>query len=304
MVKLSFIIVNYNTRDILKMCLDNLLGIWGNMEIIVVDNASSDGSSDMIEKEYSKTKEVILIKTKNNGIAAGCNLGVAKASGDYYIYIGTDAFPSRNSIKEIVEYMEDEKNKDVGIVTPKLVTRDGKIDWDAHRGLATPWSSLAHFFFLDRIFSKSKIFNKYFLGYKDFTKPHEIDVCIVHFMVMRKEVMDKVKKWDENFFVYGEDLDICYRTQKAGFKIMYLPNISVLHYKGVSVGRKETKDIKTVSNTSKETKRRMLTASVDAMKMFYKKHLEKKYPWILNKIVYFGIFCMRSVRLLFKSKIF
>ncbi len=304
MVKLSFIIVNYNTRDILKMCIENLLGIWGNMEIIVVDNASSDGSSDMIEKEYLKNKDIILIKTENNGIAAGCNLGVEKASGDYYIYIGTDAFPSRNSIKEIVEYMEDERNKDVGIVTPKLVTRDGKIDWDAHRGLATPWSSLTHFSFLDRLFPKSKIFNKYFLGYKDFTKPHEIDVCIVHFMVMRKEVMEKIKKWDEKFFVYGEDLDICYRTQKAGFKIMYLPNISVLHYKGVSVGRKETKDIKTVSNTSKETKKRMLTASVDAMKMFYKKHLEKKYPWILNKIVYFGIFCMRSVRLLFKSKVF
>jgi len=295
MKKVSFIIVNYNTRDLLEKCVANLLDGYKPSEIIVVDNASNDGSADNIKERFEK--KIKLIRTENNGITAGYNLGIKKATGDYYIFLGTDAFPTKEAIEKVVNFMEDEKNKNVGIATPKIVLRDGSLDMDAHRGLSTPWSSLTHFAKLDKLFPKSKLFARYFLTYKDFSMPHEIDVCISHLMCIRKETMDKLKKWDEDFWVFGEDLDICYRAQQLGYKIMYLSNIEVLHYKGAGVGRKETKDLVNASRISKESKRRLTLATTRAMKLFYKKHQEKKYPWVLNQIVYLGIFLMGKLRL-------
>ncbi len=294
MTKLSFIIVNYRTKDLLEKCVTNLLNVYENKEIIVVDNDSKDGSAEMIKETFGK--KVILIEAENNGISAGYNLGLEKATGDYYVYLGTDAFPDKLSIQELLDFMEDPKHNKVGICTPKLVLRDGSIDWDAHRGLISPWSSFCYFSGLSKVFSKSKFFNQYFLGYKDFSKPHEIDVCISHFMFMRKEVIEKMGKWDENFWVYGEDLDTCYRAQKAGYKIMYVSNVEVLHFKGATVGRKTSADVK--ANLSSSIKSRLSKGSVIAMELFYKKHLVKKYPIIVNLTVFLGISLMKKMRVL------
>ena len=118
-------------------------------------------------------------------------------------------------------------------------------------------------------------------------KPHEIDLCISHFMLVKREVFLKVGRWDEDFFVYGEDVDFCWRVKQAGFKIYYLPQFECLHYKGASVGiRKESADI---TGADPATKLRMKAGSVRAMRLFYQKHMYKKYPWILNKLVELGI---------------
>ncbi|OGC38836.1 hypothetical protein A3K42_01185 [candidate division WWE3 bacterium RBG_13_37_7] len=296
MKKISFIIVNYKTPVLLERCVENLLNIWPNKEIIVVDNDSQDDSVSLVKKRFGRNKEITLIEEPNNGISAGYNKGLEKATGDYYCYLGTDAFPSREAVEKLISYMEADENKDIGIVTPMLVLSDGSMDWDAHRGFSTPWSSFTHFAGLNLLFPKSKIFNQYFQGYKDFTKPHEIDVCISHFMLMRKEVIEKIGKWDEKFWVYGEDLDICYRTKKAGFKIMYLPDIKVLHFKGATVGRKYSKEVEGAANISQSIKNRLTKGTVIAMELFYKKHLAKKYPFFINWLVFLGIFLMKFVR--------
>ncbi len=293
MSKISIIIVNYNTKNILKDCLENLKEakeeFKEDLEIIVVDNSSSDGSADLVKENY---QDVLLIESENNGLAAAHNLALTRASGAYFLFMGTDAFPLKEDLITLVTYMG--KNLDVGLVTPKLVLRDGSLDMDAHRGLPTPWASFTYFTKLNRLFPKSKLFNSYFLGYKDFSKPHEIDLCISHFMFVRAKAQQDVGLWDEEFFVYGEDVDFCYRMKSLGWKIIYLPEVEVLHLKGVSIGtRKESRDLTTASD---ETKDRMRKETTRAMKLFYEKHMAQKYPSFINFLVLKGIDSLRVIR--------
>ncbi|PIR43004.1 glycosyl transferase family 2 [candidate division WWE3 bacterium CG10_big_fil_rev_8_21_14_0_10_32_10] len=282
MKKISVIIVNYNTKDILKQCLTNLLNIMSSLQIIVVDNGSNDGSYNMLKKDFPN---VVAIKSKNQGIAKGYNKALKKAQGDYYLFLGTDAFPTKKSLVGIVTYMENHSN--VGVCTAKLVLRDGTLDMDAHRGFPTPLAAITHFSRLNRLFPHSKFFNKYFLGYKNMAKPHQIDLCISHFMFVKNKVFNDVKMWDEDFFVFGEDVDFCYRVKQNGWKIMYLPQFEVLHLKGVSVGiRKSSGDITTASKKTKSNMRKHTTL---AMELFYKKHYQNKYPKIITLLILFGI---------------
>ena len=289
-MKVSVVIVNYNTSEQLKDCLNNLLSQGIELEIIVVDNASSDDSVEMVRTNFPNVK---LVEAKENkGLAHGSNLGLEVATGDYVLYLGSDAYPEKGVIDGMVEFMD--KNINIGISTCKLVLRNGSLDMDAHRGFPTPWASLTHFTKLNSLFPKSKFFNQYFLGYEDFTRPHEIDLCISHFMMVRKKVFDRVGRWDEDFFVFGEDVDFCYRVKKAGWKIMYLPQFTAIHYKGVSVGtRKGSQDI---SKASSETKVRMKRSTTDAMKLFYRKHYSGVYPKIIQSLVFLGIDLLSKLR--------
>lgn len=298
MKSLSIIINNYNTTKLLEECIKNLLSIKSDLvsdlhiDIIVVDSGSTDGSFENSHDIFLDS--IKIISSQNFGISHAYNLGMSQADGDYLLFLGTDAYPESGDIIKIFKFMED--NRQVGLATPKLVLRDGTMDEDCHRGESTPWSAITNFSYLNRIFPRSRVFNQYFMGYEDFDSRHEIGVCISHFMFIRAEVFKKIGKWDEDFFVYGEDLDICYRTKRAGYTIMYLGDISALHYKGVSVGRKETRDIKTAANSSKDTKKKMAGASVHAMGVFYKKHLVKLYPAPLNWLVFLGIFLLEKLR--------
>jgi GT2 family glycosyltransferase len=294
-MKLSCIIVNYNTRELLKDCIENLLQVKKEIpetEIIVVDNISTDNSVEMVEKTFGD--KVTLVRNPENKLPAGHNLGFKASKGDYIMHVGTDAYPTAFALKKLMEYMDN--HKDVGISTAKIVLRDGSLDMDAHRGVSTPWSSLMHWTYMDRLFPKSKLTNGYFLGYKDFSKPHEIDVCISHFMLVQREAYEKTGLWDETYFMYGEDLDFCYRMQEAGYKIMYIPTVEVLHFKGAGVGRKTTADLNNKSRRDKKHLAKVRTATIAAMKLFYKKHMEKKYPAPVNWLVYFGIYCLETFR--------
>ena len=145
MPKISIIIVNYNTRDVLRDCLNNLMAIpKPEKEVIVVDNGSTDGSAQMVKEDFPTA---ILVETENGGLAAGQNRGLEEATGEYILYLGTDAFPEKGTIAGTVDYLE-KAPSEVGIVTPKLVLRNGKPDMDAHRGFPTPWASCVFLRFL------------------------------------------------------------------------------------------------------------------------------------------------------------
>jgi GT2 family glycosyltransferase len=185
-------------------------------------------------------------------------------------------------------------NPSVAVATAALRLRDGTLDLDAHRGFPTPWASLTHFSGLNRLLPHSRRFNQYFLGDRDLQTPHEIDLCISHFMFTRRAVLAQLGGWDENFFLYGEDVDLCYRVKAAGYRIMYLPQFEVLHYKGASVGiRKQSSDITTASV---ETKLRVTALSTEAMARFYRKHLYQQYPRWVSYGVLQGIRLLGALR--------
>ncbi len=279
-IKVSAVIVNYNTKEILRDCLANLKRNSPSLEVVVVDNNSLDGSAKMVTQEFPEAR--LISFNKNKGLAAGNNAGLKKAKGEYVLFLGPDAFPESGAIEKIVAYMD--KNPEVGICVGKVSLRDGKLDKDSHRGFPTPWVALTHFSGLEKLFPESKLFGGYFLGHKDLKKIHEVDLCTSHFMFCRKKVFAEVGGWDEDFFVYGEDVDLCWRVKKAGWKIIYLPEAKVLHYKGVSVGiRKETEDI---TQATRETKEAMIRETTQAMLKFYKKHYQGK---IYNPLILLGI---------------
>ncbi|MBN1162614.1 glycosyltransferase family 2 protein [Patescibacteria group bacterium] len=298
MKKIDFVIVNYNTAELLKKCVDNLADIWPNMEIIVIDNDSSDGSREICE-EYSQKGKIRFIRSKNEGLASAHNKALNISKADYICYLGTDAFPTKDAIKKLFGFME--ISDGAGILSPKLVLRDGSIDWDAHRGFPTPLAAMTHFLSLDKLFFKSELFNQYFQGWKNLSKPHEIDACISHFMFTKGKIYEDGIKWDEDYFVFGEDIDFCYRVKEKGYKIYYLPQIEVLHYKGASIGRKQSKKIlgenKNIRRIPIETKVKMARASTEAMRLFYRKHYMDKYPMWITSVIFNVIRVLEFIRI-------
>lgn len=291
MPTVSVIIVSYNTCNLLQTCLQNLHNLQETDEIIVVDNASGDGSAQLVQSEFPAVKLIKL--PENRGLTVASNVGLAAAQGDYILYLGSDAYPNPGVIRGIQEYLA--LHPEVGVATAELRMRDGNRDMDAHRGFPTPWASLTHFSGLNRLFPKSARLNQYFLGDRDLTQPHEIDLCISHFLFAPRSLFDVVGQWDEDFFLYGEDVDFCYRVKAAGYKIMYLPQFTVTHFKGASVGvRKQTSDI---SQASTETKLRATQLSTKAMLLFYQKHMQQRYPWAVNTLVLTAIRFLGALRL-------
>jgi len=285
MIDLSIVIVSYNTIDFLKKCLESIFETAKDFsfEIIVVDNNSTDGSSKMVSENF---KNVNLIKnSKNLGFSKANNQGVKKSKGRFVLFLNADTLVYENTLKKMIDFMDITKN--AGASTCKLVLPSGNIDDASHRGFPTPWNAFSHFSGLSKTFGETKSFGGYNLGYLDFNTTHEIDALAGAFMLVRRNAGEEVGWWDEDYFFYGEDLDFCYKLKQNGWKIYYVPQVSILHYKGVSGGIK--KHSKHLSTADEKTRIKATSERFKAMKLFYKKHYEQKYPWIVKQLVYFGI---------------
>lgn len=288
MMDLSIIIVSYNTKRLLKECIDSVISASikpFNLEIIIVDNASTDGSIEILSNKY-KVLGIKLIENKENmGFSKANNLGVKEAKGRYLLFLNPDTVVNKNTLFEMIKFMD--KNKNVGVATCKVLLPDGKIDDACHRGFPTPWNSFYHFTGLSKLFPHSKMFSGYSLGYLDLNKNHEIDACAGAFMMVRREAGEEINWWDEDYFWYGEDLDFCYRLKNKGWLIYYFPQVTILHYKGVSGGLKESSRHLTIAD--EKIKKMATKARFDAMKIFYKKHYVNKYPFFINWFTMQGV---------------
>ncbi len=277
MFKLTVSIVNYNAGDYLIRCLESLETVEGEaeMEIYVVDNASSDESTKRAQELFPKIH--FILNQENAGFGKAHNQVLRIFKTEYILILNPDVEVKKGNISKMLQFMEEDP--DAGVATPEIVLPDGKIDLTAHRGLPTPWASFKYFVLKDD--------SLYHLTKADFSKPHEVDSVSGAFLLTRKSVLDKVGLFDEDYFLYAEDIDLCYRIKKAGFKIMYVPAVKVLHHKGVSSGLK--KHSLGITTANLETRKRSLDAFYETMKIFYKKHLAKNYPSFINWTVYLGI---------------
>lgn len=285
MVDLSIILVSYNTKTFIKEAIASVIATLDSIsyEIIVVDNNSTDGSVDMMRTEFPSVK--VVASKDNLGFGKANNRGVALSTGKYVLFLNPDTVTSPKSIKYIYDFME--AHPEAGAATCKLVMLNGEIDYATHRGFPTPWNSLAYFSGLTKLFPHVKIFSGYTQGWKDMNTVHEVDAIAGAFMFVRRTAGEEVKWWDEDYFFNGEDLDFCFNLREKGWKIFYVPDVSLLHYNGVSGGTK--KGTQNITTADIKTKQFITKHRFDAMKIFYKKHYQKQYPRFVTWLVYAGI---------------
>jgi GT2 family glycosyltransferase len=248
--------VNYNVKEFLLNLLHSIKKAASNIssEIIVIDNASDDGSAEVIKEKFPSVK--LIENKKNIGFGAANNQGLAVAAGDYLLFINPDCIVSENTFNKMISFFK--QNKDCGLAGCKILNSDGTLQLACRRSFPGPWTSFTKVTGLSNLFPKSKIFARYNLTYLDENKTYEVDAISGSFMMMRKEAYKKVGGFDEQFFMYGEDLDLCYRVQKAGYKVYYVHDTQIIHYKGESTKRSNLDETKLF---------------YDAMHKFVKKHL-------------------------------
>lgn len=296
MIDVSIIIVSYNTKDILVECLTSLsenISEKLSYEVIVVDNNSSDGTGERINlacrqagKQEFRMKNITLIENKENlGFSKANNIAIKEAKGKYILFLNSDTVMYKGTVETMARFMNE--HKDAGAATCRVDMPDGKLDDASHRGFPTPWNAFCHFSGLSKVFPKTQLFGGYNLTWMDMGKTHEIDACAGAFMIIRRVAGEQIGWWDEDYFFYGEDLDFCYMLKQHGWKVYFVPEVSILHYKGVSGGIKKISAEKTKAN--RETKLRVTKARFEAMRIFYRKHYEKKYPTFITWLVMQGI---------------
>jgi GT2 family glycosyltransferase len=286
-IDISVIILNFNTRDLTSVCIERLqksaLGTY-SMEIILCDNASSDGTVETVNKRFP---DVISIENgKNLGFAAGNNPGIKRAKGRYILLLNSDTEVEPNAIAGMIAFMD--SHAQAGAATCKLVLPNGAMDPACHRGFPTPWTSFTYLIKLEKLFPASTLFGEYHQGYKNLSTVHEVDCISGAFFLVRKEVIEKVGLLDEDFFMYAEDIDWAYRIKKAGWQVWFNPRVSVLHKKKQS-GRAHS-----------EKSRRVTTEIYFHTYnwLFYKKHYAKKYgpfmSFIINTLYSFRLFLLKQ----------
>ncbi|MFN0094469.1 MAG: glycosyltransferase family 2 protein [Dehalococcoidia bacterium] len=281
---LTVVILNYNTAGLLRQCLQSLRAPQGvAFKTIVVDNASSDDSCAIVREEFPSVQ--LIASPSNIGFSAGNNLALPYLEGRYVLFLNADTEVFPGTFGEMVRFLD--ANPDAAIASCRVDLKRGGLDKDCHRGFPTPWAAFTHFTGMNKAFPRSALFNRYYLGHLDLGVPHEVDAVVGAFLVLRREAAAEVGFWDEDFFFYGEDLDLCYRYKQAGWKVMFNPACSIVHYKGASSGfRKESAD---VTQAKYETRLRIARESIRAMRLFYTKHYSRTYPRPVREAVFFGL---------------
>ncbi len=292
-VELSIIIVNYNTETLLRDCLASVIkhARAVDYEIIVVDNASSDGSVAMVKKEFPKV--TCISNSENEGFSKANNRGVRLSQGRYVLFLNSDTLVPEKTLPEMCAFME--RTPEAGAATCFVELSDGSLDDAAHRGFPTPWNAFCHFSGIAKLFPKSLFFNGYNLGWRALDRIDEIDALAGAFMLVRRQAGIDAGWWDEDYFFYGEDLDFCFMLKQKGWKIYFVPDVRIKHFKGVSSGIKKISQ--NISPATLDGRKRVTEARFSAMEIFYKKHYLGKYPGPVTWFVIQGIRLMQVAAL-------
>lgn len=293
-VDLSIIILSYNTKDITIDAIKSIEENYpeevssGKFEVIVADNASPDGSFKAFQeyKKHTRIKFFHLVDNGGNiGFSAGNNKGIPYVKGDYVLFLNSDTIVYPKTLTFLLDFVR--SHPDAGAVSCQLINKDGAMDFNCHRGFPTPWNAFCFFSGLQRMFPKSKLFAGYTQGWKDVKTTHEVDALEGAFMLIPRNVGEKIGWWDEDYFFYGEDLQLCYDIKKLGYKIYYIGEVYIMHIGGAASGIKPKSQNVTTANIEGKTK--IQKARFDAMKIFFRKNYRKKYPVVLQWFVFFGM---------------
>lgn len=267
----SIVICNYNTSKILKNTLSSIYKNARNIsfEIIVVDDGSTDDSVGMINKYFPKIK--VIRNIENLGYSKSCNIGTKLAKGRYVLQLNSDVnFTKDTSIDLLIDFMN--KNPKIGICGCKIIRHDGSLDLPCKHAIPTLKNSFFQPFGLYKLFPKIKSIN-YYMTYLSDNEPARVG-GLGAFMLIRKKLIEQIGYMDEEFFIYCEDTDYCYRAIKAGWDIYYFPKVKVMHMHG---------------GTTNKFKLRALLLFHKGIFLYYNKHYSNKNFFLINLFVYAGI---------------
>lgn len=284
---LSIIIVHYKTLELSSNCLDSILK--SNLkdieyEIIVIDNASNDGSIEKIEMAFPEVK--IIRNVDNLGFSKANNQGIRASTGDTILLLNSDTVVEFNSLRESLRFLN--KHTNIGALGCKVLLPTGKLDPACKRSFPTPMNGIYHQLGLDDAYPNSERFGAYNLTYVDENKTCVVDCIMGAFMMLPKNVIETVGLLDEDFFMYGEDIDWCYRIKQSGYQIMYYPEVRIFHHKKASgIGKRNPK---------------VIAAFYDSMGIFYHKHYQDKYNALTKWLVITGTGILKKWAL-FKNRL-
>lgn len=260
-LKLSVIIVNYNVKYYLDQCIRSVLRAFEVMhtpaEIIVVDNHSADGSVDYLEKRYPQMlyPMVRFVRSAHNlGFARANNIAIRQSRGEYVLLLNPDTIVGEDTLKASVDFMD--AHGDAGAVGVRMLGAQGRRAMESRRGLPTPMVSFFKMLGFCNRWPHHRLFGKYYMGYLPWDEPCQIEVVSGAYCMLRRKALDEVGLLDEDFFMYGEDIDLSYRVLKGGYHNYYLP-VDILHYKGES---------------TQKSSFRYVHVFYEAMLIFFRKH--------------------------------
>ena len=271
-LKLSVIIVNYNVKYYLDQCISSVLRAFEVMkktsssdssvneevaEIIVVDNHSADGSVDYLEKRYPQMlyPMVRFVRSAHNlGFARANNIAIRQSRGEYVLLLNPDTIVGEDALKASVDFMD--AHEDAGSVGVRMLGAQGRRAMESRRGLPTPMVSFFKMLGFCNRWPHHRLFGKYYMGYLPWDEPCQIEVVSGAYCMLRRKALDEVGLLDEDFFMYGEDIDLSYRVLKGGYHNYYLP-VDILHYKGES---------------TQKSSFRYVHVFYEAMLIFFRKH--------------------------------
>ena len=283
---LSIIIVNYRTYDLTKQTIESVISKNHpfEFEIYVVDNNSQDGSLEKLQNDFYNEIKNELIKfipsQENKGFAYANNLALKQISSKYVLLLNSDTIIVDNCLEKCLEYLEN--HSEVGALGCKVVLPDGTLDKACRRSFPNVSVSFYRMIGLSRIFPNSPRFGKYNLCYLDDDGVYPIDCLVGAFMMVNSEAIKEIGLLDETFFMYGEDIDWCYRIKEAGWQIIYYGAAEIIHYKGSS---------------SQKQKSKLIYEFYRAMYIFYNKHYKKKHSILTTALTYVGIGLICGIKL-------
>ena len=279
MIDLTIVIVNYRVKYFLEQTLRSVQEALEGLqaEVYVIDNNSGD---DSIEHSRRLFPWVRFVENKNNvGFARANNQGIVAALGEFTLILNPDTVVTRASVHESIAWMRE--HNECGAVGVRMVDGNGGFLPESKRAFTTPWVSFCKIFGLSKLFPNSPVFAKYHLRYLNDREAHQVDILSGAFMMCRTDLLQSVGGFDEDFFMYGEDIDLCYRMVKTGKQNWYLP-VEIIHYKGES---------------TKKDSMRYVRVFYEAMLIFYRKHYPR-YSWICYPIVQLGVAVRASMAML------
>lgn len=271
--RVSIVIVNWKTPRLLAGCLDSIYedpAAASDFEVWVVDNASGDESVALIREHYPQVR--LIANEKNIGFSAACNQVIPLTSGNYVLLLNPDTVVVDRAVSRLADYMEG--NPACGAAGPKVLNRDGSLQLACRRSFPDPAAAFFRLTYLSRLFPNHPMFARYNMTFADEDSLLEVDALSGSCMMVRRDAINRVGLLDEDIFMFGEDIDWCWRVKQAGWSVFYVPTAQVYHYHGAS---SRLRPVGATINLHK------------GMEVFYRKHLAPKYWPPFNLLIYTAI---------------